>query len=213
VALPVKLPSLSRPPVTTSTLQCCHLCARALEPLCRFLISCSIVSALLAAPPPSSLRQPGCLRQGLDDEALEQPALLAKLQLPKACRAGHRLALPARVRSLVRKVRCRPSLHRADTWMPPYPAHYPDVDVRINAAHVDIFTWAVQSPAVMGSVMPHNSVTRCTSCGPRCGLSTASTLGHTVPGNASSLRSTSVRSLAIGVVTGELPQAVPWHVL
>jgi hypothetical protein len=35
-------------------------------------------------------------------------------------------------------------------------------------------------------------------CGPRCGLSTASALGHAMPGDASSLGSSFMRSLAIG---------------
>jgi hypothetical protein len=40
----------------------------------------------------------------------------------------------------VARVRWRPSLCRVDTWMPPYPAHYPNTDVQTNAARVP-FMW------------------------------------------------------------------------
>jgi hypothetical protein len=76
---------------------------------------CGVTLALLLLALPPSLRQPGMPRQELDDEALEQPASLAKLQLSKACRVGRRLALPTRARSHVVRVRWRPSLHRVDT--------------------------------------------------------------------------------------------------
>jgi hypothetical protein len=47
-------------------------------------VLCGVTSALLLLALPPSLRQPGMPRQVLDDEALEQPASLAKLQLSKA---------------------------------------------------------------------------------------------------------------------------------
>jgi hypothetical protein len=94
VATPAELPMMSRPPVTASAPQRSHLCACILEPSHHSLVQCGITSALPLLALPSSLRQPGMPRQELDDEALEHPASLAKLQLPKACCAGHHLALP-----------------------------------------------------------------------------------------------------------------------
>jgi hypothetical protein len=104
VATEAELPPTSRPPITTSTPQCSHLCTHTLEPSHHSLILYGITSALRLLTLPLSLRQPGMLLQGLDDEALEQAASLAKLQLPKASRAGRRLALPARVHSRVGRV-------------------------------------------------------------------------------------------------------------
>jgi hypothetical protein len=46
VATPAKLPPSSWPPITTSVLPCCHLCACSLEPSHRLLMPCSIVSTL-----------------------------------------------------------------------------------------------------------------------------------------------------------------------
>jgi hypothetical protein len=79
VATPVKLLLLNRPLITTSALQCRHLCARALEPprhRARSVASCRhcrLRSALLLAAPP------GCWCQPLNDDALEQHAPLAEL--------------------------------------------------------------------------------------------------------------------------------------
>jgi hypothetical protein len=73
------------------------MCAHTLEPSHRSLVPCGVTSTLSLLALPPSLHQPGMPRQELDDKALEQPASLAKLQLPKACRVGHRLELPMRV--------------------------------------------------------------------------------------------------------------------
>jgi hypothetical protein len=59
------------------------------------------------------------LRQELNNEALKQPSSLARLQLSKACRAGHRIALLVHAHSRVGRVRWCPSLRHVDTWMPP----------------------------------------------------------------------------------------------
>jgi hypothetical protein len=69
------------------------MCARTLELSHRSLMLCGITSALPLLALPPSLRQPGMLHQEPDDKALEQPTSLAKLQLPKACRAGRCLEL------------------------------------------------------------------------------------------------------------------------
>jgi hypothetical protein len=58
-------------------------------------MSFGVMSALPLLTLPPSLRQPRMPHQELDDKALEQPTLLAKLQLLKACHAGRHLALPA----------------------------------------------------------------------------------------------------------------------
>jgi hypothetical protein len=105
MATPTELPPMSRPPVTASAPQCSHLCACTLEPSHHSLVLCGVTSALLLLALLPSLRQPGMPRQVLDDEALEQPASLAKLQLSKACCVGHHLALPARMHSHVGRVR------------------------------------------------------------------------------------------------------------
>jgi hypothetical protein len=64
-----KLTLLSRPPITTSTLQCHHLCTHALEPSHHLLMPCSIMSTLFVAmlPPVAALAKMS--RQELDDEA------------------------------------------------------------------------------------------------------------------------------------------------
>jgi hypothetical protein len=48
------------------------------------------------------------------------------------------------------------------------------------------------------SRQPSLAAPRCAPCGPRCAMSMASASGHAVPGDASSLGLTSVRSLAVG---------------
>jgi hypothetical protein len=57
--------------VTASAPQRSHLCARTLEPSHRSLVPCDITLALPLLALSPSLRQPGMLRQELDDETLE----------------------------------------------------------------------------------------------------------------------------------------------
>jgi hypothetical protein len=96
---------MSRPPITTP----CHKGSRVfvyhLEPSRQ--LRCTVVSHR-RWPPASALigvAPVGFWSRPLDDEVLEQAALLSKLPLPNACRGGHCLALPACACSRVDRVR------------------------------------------------------------------------------------------------------------
>jgi hypothetical protein len=119
VATPVALPPMSRPLVIASVPQRSHLCAHTLELSHHSLMLCGVTSVLSLLALPPLLPQLGMPRQELDDEALKQPASLAKLQLPKACCAGRHLVLPVCTLSHVGRVCWHPSLRCMDTWMPP----------------------------------------------------------------------------------------------
>jgi hypothetical protein len=70
VATLAKIDAVEPAPITTSTLQCYHLCACVLEPSHHLLIPCSIVSTLPAALLPPIAVPTGTPCQELDDEAL-----------------------------------------------------------------------------------------------------------------------------------------------
>jgi hypothetical protein len=136
VATTAKLLVMGWPPITTprhkdGRLSTCHLVpSRRLRCAVTSHHRCPPASALVGTVPVRFWSRP------LSDEVFEQAALLAKLPLQNACHICHCLALPTHACSRVGRVRCRPSLHRVDTWMPPCPAHYPDANVRTNAARV-----------------------------------------------------------------------------
>jgi hypothetical protein len=94
VAMPTKLQPSSRPLITTSTLQCRHMCVHALEPSHRLLVACSIVSTL---SPLCYHRR--CARRdttpGARRRSIAQPVPLAELTRPKARRLGPCVAMPA----------------------------------------------------------------------------------------------------------------------
>jgi hypothetical protein len=105
VATPAELSPPSRPPITTSRLKDVRMSACPLEPSRR--LRCTVASHH-RCPPASTLVGAAPVRfrgRPLGDEVLEQAAPLAKLPLPNACRGGHRLALPARARSHIGRVR------------------------------------------------------------------------------------------------------------
>jgi hypothetical protein len=113
VATPAKLPPSSQPPVTTSALQCRHLCARALEPSHHLLVPCSIVSTL-----PLSLRQTRYrARSSATKPRASRSASRTDTTESTPSRPLHSAAR-LRVRSRVGAVCWRPSMHHVDTWIP-----------------------------------------------------------------------------------------------
>jgi hypothetical protein len=115
VSSPAKFPSTGQPPITTPRHKDGRVFTYNLESSRQLRCAmashhrCPTASALVAAASIEFRSRP------LSDEVLEQAAPLAKLPLPNACHGGHRLALHARARSHIVRVRCRPSLRHVNT--------------------------------------------------------------------------------------------------
>jgi hypothetical protein len=97
VATPTKLPPMSRPPVTTLCHKDTRVFAYHLEPS-RWL-RCIVLSHRHCPPASTVVCAASVIFRSrlLDDEVLEQAALLAKLPLPNACHGCHCLALLVRL--------------------------------------------------------------------------------------------------------------------